>query len=114
MKLKINKTADLAMLITMLDKRDDETGNQLSFTHSTSIAWKVKAAHEMGMKKNDIIKHVINTLDVIHVQPKDGNERKGKFSHSQVSRTIKALNEMLRWYWFPWSKIRRDLNRVCK
>ena len=112
--MKINNVSDLAMLITQLDKKEDETGNQLSFTHSTSIAWKVKAAYEQGMRKRGIIKHVVNNLDVIHVQPKDGNERKGKFSHNQVSRTIKVLDEMLKWYWFPFSKIRKDLKRVCK
>ena len=113
-KIKINNTQDLAMLITMLDKREDENGSQLSFTHASSIAAKVKAGYKEGMRKKGIIKHVVSTLKVLHTQPKDGNEKKSKFTHSQVSRTIKVLETMFRWYWWPFSKIRKDLKRVCK
>ena len=111
--MKIKQQPDLARLITELDEKNDGTGNQLSFTHATSISWKVMQGHKQGMRKRGIIKHVINNLPVIHVQPKDGNERKSKFSHSQIQRTISVLDEMLRFYWFPWSKIRKDLDRIC-
>ncbi len=112
--MKIKKQPDLAKLITMLDEKNDGKGSQLSFTHATSISWKVMQGHKQGMKKREIIKYVVTNLPVLYVKPKDGNERKSKFSHDQVQRTISVLNEMLQWYWIPWSKVRKDLNRLCK
>ena len=112
--MKIKKQPDLAKLITMLDEKNDGQGNQLSFTHATSISWKVTQGHKKGMSKREIIKYVVNNLPILHLKPKDGNERKSKFSHDQIQRTISVLEEMLKWYWFPWSKIRKDLNRLCK
>jgi hypothetical protein len=112
--MKIKKQPDLAKLITMLDEKNEGEGNQLSFTHATSISWKVMKGHKQGMKKKEIIKYVVNNLPILYVQPKDGNERKSKFSHDQIQRTISGLNEMLRWHWFPWSNIRKSLNRLCK
>jgi hypothetical protein len=112
--MKIKKQADLSRLVTVLDEKNDGQGNQLSFTHATSISWKVTQGHKKGMRKREIIKYVVNNLPILHLQPKDGNERKSKFSHDQIQRTISVLDEMLKWYWFPWSKIRKDLNRLCK
>ena len=71
-------------------------------------------AHKQGMKKKEIIKYVVNNLPILYVQPKDGNERKSKFSHDQIQRAISVLNEMLKWHWIPWSKVRKDLNGLCK
>ncbi len=112
--MKIKKQPDLAKLVTVLDEKNDGQGNQLSFTHATSISWKVTQGHKKGMGKREIIKYVVNNLPILHLKPKDGNERKSKFSHDQIQRTISVLEEMLKWYWFPWSKIRKDLNRLCK
>ena len=112
--MKIKKQPDLARLITDLDKGNEGTGNQLNYTHATSISWKVIQGYKDGLSKRNIIKYVIMSLPVLHIQTSDGNARKSKFSHDQIQRTISVLDEMLSWYWWPFSKIRKDLKRVCK
>ena len=112
--MKIRKQPDLARLITDLDKKKDGTGNQLSFTHGTSISWKMIKGHKQGLRRRHLIKYVIDNMPVLNVAPVDGIERKSKFTHNQLQRVNSVLDEILKWYWFPFSKVRRDLNRLCK
>lgn len=112
--MKINTVQDLAMLITMLDAKEDGNGSQLSFTHATSIGWKIVKGHKKNLRKRHLIKFVIDNLDVLHGVPINGNEKKSKFTHNQLQRVMTTLNELLRWYWWPWSKVRKDLDRLCK
>lgn len=109
----IKTQPDLARLITELDEKNDGIGNQLNFFHATTISWKIMKEFMKGSSKKQMISNIVDSLPVIRTQGLSGNEKKGKFSYNQIDRVKDVLNEMLRWYWWPWSKIRKNLKTVC-
>ncbi len=104
----------LAKSITEIDKNDKSEGSPLNFTQATVIAWKILSEYKYGSSKRDMISNILQNLPIIYTQPKNGNERKGKFTSAQIDRTYDVLNTLLKGYWWPWSSIRKSLRDLCK
>lgn len=106
---------DLAKLITVLDKKNDGTGNELNVIHGTIIGSLVVKGYRNGDSKTDLIKNVLDELPVLYVKSNEnGHKRKSKFTYDQKLRTKDTLKKLLKNYWWPWSGIRKGLKVLCK
>lgn len=111
---KTPASTTLAKAITEIDKNDEGQGSPLNFTQATVISWKMISEYNHGSSKRSMISNILDNLPLLLVKPKNGHEKKGKFTQGQVERVNTALKILLKGYWWPWSDIRKILKNASK
>lgn len=84
---------------------DKSNNKELNISQCNKVASNVRNLYRMR-GKDYMLNHLQETLP--------GTYEKGGFTLDQKQRAVNAVRKLFRWYWFPFSKIRNNMRRLCE
>ena len=96
-------------------KIDESSNKELNISQCNLIAKNVKNLCKVKGKEY-MLNHIRNTLPGLSGVSDSDPDRKYKttFSMEQKDRAVDVVKRLFRWYWFPLSRIRNNMVRLCK
>jgi len=95
-------TQQMANDIAAIDKSNNK---QLNIAQCNAIAKNIKNLY-CKRGKDYMLNHLRNTLS--------GSTAINGFTMDQKERAIAVVKRLFRWHWFPLSRIRNNMRRLCE